>query len=247
MRDDDLLSQLGAFVREEERRRDPLLDKLVEGRATPEEVATLEQRAAGNPEAEAELERHRPIGEAVKQRVVARAQAELRPQATVVPLRRRMTWAAPTAALLAAAAAWMLMVRSPAIEALPGYSLEASGGVDTTRGEHHAERLVLAPDSRLELRLRPSNDIAGKVELRALLRGPNGSEPITLTPQVSPQGAMRVRVLAGEAFGARTGDHELLLITCRAEACDDAVKAAGNGTTEGPGYHILVQPLTLQR
>jgi hypothetical protein len=243
MAEDDLLSQLGAFVREAERTRDPLLDKLVEGQATPEEVATLEQRAAGNPEAELELERHRPIGEAVKQRIVARAQAELRPPAKVVPLRR---WAAPAAAVMAAAAAWLLMVRSPAIEALPGYSLQASGGIDKTRGEHHAERLELAPDSRLEVQLRPASDVTGKVELRALLRGPNGTEPIALTPQVSPQGALRVRVLAREAFGTRTGDHELLLITCRPDACDDALKAAQTGASEGPGYHVLAQPLSLR-
>jgi hypothetical protein len=245
MPEDDLLSQLGAFVREEERTRDPLLDKLVEGKASPAEVATLEQRAAGNPEAEAELERHRPIGEAVKARIVERAQAELRPQARVLPM-RRTRWVAPTAAIMAAAAAWLLMVRSPAIEALPGYSLEASGGVDTTRGEHHAERLVLQPDSRLELQLRPAQDLKGKVALRAVLRGAGGTEPIALTPQVSPQGALRVRVLARDVFGARSGDHELLLITCRPDACDDAVKAAQSGAHEGLGFQVFVQPLSLR-
>jgi hypothetical protein len=251
MAEDDLLTRLGALVREEERESDPELEKLVQGTSTPEELRTLRTRAEADPALEVRIAQLTPMDDGVRQRIVQQAIKEhLQPKAKVVELRprKKVSWLAPAAVALSAAAAVLLMVRSPEVAELPGYSLSAKGGVDVERGSTREGPIVLAPDSTLQLVLRPASDVEGPLHVKALVRAGSQLDELVVHPEISPSGSIRIRELSSALFGARTGAHELLVITCRPEACESALSELREGkSTRGPGWESHAQPLLLER
>ena len=256
MTDDDLLSRLGALVREEEHEGDPALDKLVHGKLTASEQAALQARASQDAELAHRVSQLTPLDEQVRARIVQSALSALPAagsQAKVSELRprRRSVWLAPAGIALSAAAAALIMLRAPeptpTSEELPRYALSARGGVDLERGSTREGPLVLAPDSTLEVVLRPGSDVHGRIEVHGLVRSGSQSDELTLHPELSPSGSVRIRELTSTLFGNRKGPQELVLVTCRPEACEGALGASrSRGPTRGPGWESLVQQLVLE-
>jgi anti-sigma factor RsiW len=253
MTDDDLLSRLGALVREEEHESDPVLDKLVHGKLTQAERAELEARARQDAELAHKVSQLTPVDDQVRARIVQSALASLpgapATKATVSQLRprRRSMWLAPAGIALSAAAAALIMLRSPAVDEIPSYALTARGGVDLQRGSTREGPLVLAPDSTLEVVLRPGSDVHGRIEVHGLVLSGAQSQELVLHPELSPTGSVRIRELTRTLFGDRKGAHELVLVPCRPEACEGAlVEAKGHGQTRGPGWESLSQQLVLE-
>jgi hypothetical protein len=147
--------------------------------------------------------------------------------------------------VVSAAAAALLMLRSPRVEDLPSYSLSSRGGVDVQRGTLREGPLVFAPDSTLELVLRPQHDMQGSVAVRAFLR--ESGRVLMVHPEISPSGAMRIRAQASALFGDRKGVQEIVLVTCRPETCERALhEVQGKVAERGAGWQSLSQQVVLE-
>ncbi len=175
MSEDPLLDDLVRVSREEnaaERSRlDDRWDRLAAGTASAEEVAELRALAQGSAEAGAAYEAFRPLGADFRQRVVraireqdARMDAPSEtparaPRASVLPGLKLWLGFGGFAATAAAAAAFMVLARAPA---LPSYAVaEVSGGTATMRAERPGERPVFAPGDPFEVGARPLTAVPG--------------------------------------------------------------------------------------
>lgn len=239
MADDDLLSRLGAVARELENEREPGLDRLVTGTATDDERRELARRAADDPALRDDMKRLEPVGEAVRQHIVERARFEL----SASSKRSRARWLVP-ASLAAAAAAALLLARGPAHAPLPDYALTVAGGIDEVRGDDARERLVVGPDTPVDLLLRPARDVTGPVALRAFFRD-DPARMLALSPDISAQGSLRVHGRAHELLGTNRGERELVLIACRPDVCEAAARVATN-TVKGEGWRAAYVQLSFE-
>ena len=122
MADDDLLSRLGALVREEEQERDAELHKLVHGTLTPAEREELATRAANDPALARQVEQLTPVSDELRMRIVQQALAARTAQAPAPAARalhasepakvselrpkKRISWLAP------ASTSWSTATRS---------------------------------------------------------------------------------------------------------------------------------------
>ena len=155
-----------------------------------------------------------------------------RDEAGVTPLRpahRARVWAA-VAGGLAAAAALVLLIRGPVQYGaqktipLPAYAMDARGGEQDVRGapDRTPAALRLAPDSRVELVLRPATSVARPITIAAFIvpreAAPGGTaqrqgpEPLRLPFETSEKGTARLAGRAADLFGARRGRWQLRLI-----------------------------------
>lgn len=218
MSEDQLLNALGRTARDDEAAAglDERWDRLAAGTASAGEVAELEALAASSPEAREIYEAFRPLGAAFEARVVAAAQAELpRPSARLLPFRHAglRRWA-PWAALGAAAAALLLLVRPLPQAPLPDYALQLSAGDQTERGDEPTNGAlpVFTPGSLLTLRLEPHEVPEGEVEVRCcwfLLDaegiGDTAAVRWQATVEAGRAGIVRVRGTVGEDFALSPG------------------------------------------
>ncbi len=227
MNDDELLEALAAAARAE-RARDPRYDALADDALSEEDRAAL--AALGDDEA---MTVFTPLGDAAKARFADAALGALGAQAPpasgakVLPFRRTWVGRALTFAVpLAAAAALAFILLRPAAEGpgLPEYRLDATAGERTLRSADPAPADVprYGPGSRIELVLRPSTAAQGPVAVRAFLNRGGELQPWAVTPEVSPEGAVRIAGPVEKLLPEVTGEVEILLAVGRPEALPDA-------------------------
>ncbi|WP_437337955.1 hypothetical protein [Sorangium sp. So ce394] len=165
------------------------------------------------------------------------------------PGRRR--WLA-AAAVLAAAAAWVLVARlgpghqgsatgDPGALALldapapvPDYAVSIAGGEAGQRsanGDPAAPEVArLGPGSRLEIALRPATRVEGPVAVRAFLIAGDKALPWDVRPEVSAQGAARIAGDTEALFrGVPEGEWEIAIAIGRPEALPDRPAELADG------------------
>ncbi|WP_437580116.1 hypothetical protein [Sorangium sp. So ce887] len=193
------------------------------------------------------------------------ASTEAAPAGRVVPLAAtpgRARWLA-AAALLAAAAAWLLVARPStedpgrhpggatgepgalALASVPAYTLSVAGGEVGQRsasGDAGAPETVrLGPGSRLEIALRPATRVEGPVAVRAFLIAGDRALPWDVRAEVSAQGAARIAGDTETLFhGVPEGEWEIAIAIGRLEALPDRpVELAGEPRSEGEKSNIF--------
>ena len=252
-RDDDWLDALGRAARGQTQERggdEARWERLAEGTLSPEEDAELRRLAAEDPAAAEKYEAYRPLGDDVKERIVARIAEALppAPQKKIVALPRRKGAGVAFVAALAIAAGALLWVRPPlgsVDEALPSYALTVSGD-RTTRaaGDAPAEGVVeLHTDSRVDLVLRPAKAVTGEVGARAFLVQGGAAKAWAPPLQISNDGAVRITGGAGELFGG-PGEWQVVLAVGRprdlpSDATDVAAEA--NGARRTHSWKLLTR------
>ncbi|WP_437320214.1 hypothetical protein [Sorangium sp. So ce385] len=182
------------------------------------------------------------------------ASTQAAPAGRVIPLAAapgRGRWIA-AAAVLAAAAAWVLVARlgpgrhggatgEPGALALleapapvPDYAVAIAGG---EAGQRSANGDAVAPDiarlgpgSRLEIALRPATRVEGPVAVRAFLIAGDKALPWDVRAEVSPQGAARIAGDTAALFrGVPEGDWEIAIAIGRPEALPDRPAELADG------------------
>jgi hypothetical protein len=115
--------------------------------------------------------------------------------AKIIPFRqsflgRAITIAAPIA--LAAGLAWVVLAPGAA-RPVPGYSIEATGGLKTVRS-HGPESgpVIIAPGVRIDWVISPDTAVEGPIGLTAYLTRDGGSRHWPLSPTITPAGAVRI-------------------------------------------------------
>jgi hypothetical protein len=188
MSEDRLLRELGHLAREEEgadkTRLDERWDRLAAGTLTAEEEAELLALSETSPEAREAYEAFRPLGADFQARIVEAAAAELpKPKPSPLPFRPARIGGWLTAAAAVAACLFVLL-RSPApMPALPVYTAELSGGVQTMRGDEPdpaGRQPAFGPGSILTLVARPEKSIDGReLDARGFFSPQTGKADLT--------------------------------------------------------------------
>lgn len=220
MNEDRLLRELGHLAKEEEgaekARLDERWDRLAAGTLTTEEEAELLALAETSSEAREAWEAFRPLGPEFQARVVEKIAAELpkkrRGRILQFPAVRIGGWVTAAAAV---AACLLVLLRSPAAApALPVYTAELSGGVQTIRGEAAPTSgpQVFGPGSWLTLIVRPQQTVSGPVEARAFLA--QGAEIVSWQPGIEIENG-GVRLQGEPAREVRPGDWRLWVVVGR--------------------------------
>ncbi|HEY8211969.1 MAG TPA: hypothetical protein VIG99_31020 [Myxococcaceae bacterium] len=189
------------LVRDAARERDPMADPrwdaLARGALSSEEEAELRRK---DPEA---FEALRPLDAAAQARMVSGAVEALLPAprtAKVIPLMRRRL---PVAILAAAAAVVLAVWLGRPAGPLPAYELALAGGEREVRSGSSPEAPVPrldAPQSRLEVRLRPAAEVQGDVAWRCALEGEGGRRPWSPAGAVKPGGTVVIAGTREELF-----------------------------------------------
>ncbi len=218
MKNDPLLQALGALAREQDPTRDPRWDELAAGEmggATREQLRGEVARSEGEAFADEAFQAFEPMGDEAKGRFVEGILAEAGKshvqEAKVIPLRRAW-WAAGSIGTLAAAAAVLMLLRSPGPDALPPYDLVVSGGESGVRALTVQEVPKLAPGSRLEVVLRPATRTEGPLVVRGAMRKGNDIRSWSPSVETDPDGAARIAGTRETLFADTPGGRWTLLI-----------------------------------
>jgi hypothetical protein len=167
------------------------------------------------------------------------------------PTRRLFVAVAFGAPLAAAASALLLMGPRGEPTELPGYELEASGGLRALRGPadtRAVEPQKLAPSSVLRVVLRPAIAVDGPVQVAVFVaqRGQmNDVEVVSPPVEIAPTGAIAVHAEAGPTFGARRGPWELRLVVSRPELASRSAELGRGPESSGDGWQRLTVPIEL--
>lgn len=242
MKDDTQLLALGEAEREDqavpERWR-----RLVEGRASAEEIAALEAEAAQDPAAAALWARFRPLEPDVEAKIAHAALAHR--------TRGRRTGRMAIAGGLLAAAAGVLLTLADFGEAqLPQYRLEAS----TPDLEHRGaaapavDRPVHHPGSAVTLVLRPARPAEADLAVDSYLSQDGDLEQVELPWRLSEAGAARLEIVPSERFAGRSGDLTLVAVVRPTGASPlpaEAARGATRAEAEARGVRVLEYPFRL--
>ena len=211
MREDErLLEALGAVAREGRDSADELdrlLGRLTHGELAPEMLAQLEEQAREDAGLALQLDAHRPLGPALRDRIAEGIIVALQPRAVRPP---GMRWIRRVAYVcLPAAAAAVLFVglrtETPVVP-LPPYEIALRGDSrDRAPPVPFTGPVTLSPGSRFELVLRPTQGTSGPVAARARLLLGDRPVPLTAPIQVAGSGAVRIEGTRHEIFGDRVG------------------------------------------
>jgi hypothetical protein len=178
-----------------------------------EDAAILAQMAATtNEEAQALLA---PLDEEARARIAAAAFPESRRALT----RRAKMTALAVGAALAIAAAVALVARGTGPSApLPPYEVALFGAPSHLRGAPgvtSTPTIAVAPESPLEIVLRPDVDVRGPVVAGAFLVEGGGARRWSAPIEVSEDGAVRIAGRVDSLFGARRGEVDVIVIVAR--------------------------------
>jgi hypothetical protein len=274
MSSDEVLRSLARVAREEsanEAELDPRWAKLALGELGDADVAALERFAESDPEAEEKLAAYRPMGEEEKERLAARIVSVLAegkgarglPIVNLAPRPRRAprAWQLGIAAGLALAAGfavWSARVPSAPVamtqgDALPAYALVTSSGDRATRGAEappSSDAIEVAPDSTLDVLLRPATVVKGPVSVRAFLAPADGGAVRDWAPElrVSADGAIAIQGTAGELLGAPEGTWDLVFALGRPSDLPGSAEAVGRalaGSETARRWQLLVRRVRL--
>jgi hypothetical protein len=253
MSSDDLLRSLARVAREEATKDEgeARWGDLALGELDAEDVAALEKLAAEDAEAAEKLVAYRPLDDAAKDRIAARlAPAATAPAAAkVVPLAarpRRVAWIAAAVAIAAGVALWRGASTPESGPPLPAYAMVVSSGDRATRGTEPTttEETVVAPDSRLEIRLRPAKQVAGSVAVRGFLVQGGVARPWVPPMQTSADGAVAIDGAASALLGVSAGTWDVVLAVGRPSdlpSADAILKAVAAGSAAGEPWQMFVR------
>jgi hypothetical protein len=225
MNEDELLRELVQHAREDGAASgDVRWERLAAGELSAAEEATLRDEAAKDPELAALYEACRPLGDAAREKIVARIlPSPAAPRVGRFAAGRRIALVAASVAVAAAVAVWMTS-RGPEpvarLDMAPPYVLEATGGDRPRRSapEPSVGAMELTADSRLALVLRPSSPAPDAVSVRAFLVRGGDARAWNPPMQRSPDGAVRIAGAAGELLGStEAGTWTLAFAIGRAE------------------------------
>jgi len=254
--EDRILREVGALAAEQQRfeGEEALLRDYCEGRLSPAEVEKLEQRAVEDSEFQQRFEAYRPLGVSARAGIADvlvrlqqdEAAASVRERASVGSglaqwrawLERLRWYSLPAAAAVALLIWWLLPVGPDGGPALPAYDISARGGIRQVRGEAEQEIAKLAAGSELELTLRPSTAVEGKLAVAVFVVTPEGSQPVAAHAQLAASGAARL-IIARSAFGDLSGIVRLRVVIGRPERLQSAAELASASATAGPGWRRL--------
>ncbi len=214
-RDESLMALAGeAARRERDAEPDPRWDALAYGELDDAEREALREAAGEDFDA---LEALFTGGDAAAQEAQVDAlldRIEAPAPSAAVPLRRsrwRLVGGAAAAVMLAAAA-WLIFVPPRPSVSAPVYELEVSGGQRDVRGtETEDGPRRLGPTARLTLSLVPEVAADPSITAVAFARGAGGARPLALAFERSETGSFRWAGGASE-LGLPPGDWTLVLL-----------------------------------
>lgn len=195
----ELMDKLAEIIRDE--RVVEQLQRMAAGRLSPAETAELERRAEGDPALREAMALCAPVSPDFHARLAEAARASLaaRPAAARRTRRARVAWILAGAA--AAAAAVLLVSRRggpPGAFDLPDYRASISG-VDEYRAATADVRLRAGGPIRIHLR--PAVRVEEPVEAWFFLARADRIEPIALSVETDPSGAVRATGTVGDWAG----------------------------------------------
>lgn len=224
MSDRPLLDGLAEVAREERalEREDPELAARLKGELSAAAAAELEARI--DP-LDAEL--FQPISAERKAELMNKVRAQLAasspaasaaPAENVVSLSRRRwpLFLAIAASALIAVFGARRFLSSPAASALPAYAMSISSGEQQQRAHVPPEQIpVFAPNTTLQLILRPAREVEGAVELRGFLK--RGERTIAWSPPstVDPGGSIIIEGQASELLRVEPGEWTIVIVLGR--------------------------------
>lgn len=259
MKDDDVLetlSHIGDHVRRE-RADDAALEAVARGESASasEAVRALEERAKREPETAAMVAASRPSGDAAVERVVARVGAKANANAKadanakanakggrlIALVRRASVVVAPLA--VAAAVVLYLGRGGGSREALPEYSVVASGEKDTRGADEAQARLELrgGEGATFEIVARPGTDAGAHVVAYVFAIGEGEPNPVDAKVEVAFGGSVRIRGRARALDGAREV-RVVLGSTSDFKRFEDALSHAREGKSDAR-VRVLTVPI----
>ena len=226
MDEDRLIRELADLAREGDEagglHLDERWDRLAARTLTAEEEAELRALAAASPEAREAYEAFRPLDTAFQDRVVAALAAETRtaPSSRILPFRRGIARLGASLAAAAAVAAGLLIVlRGPSSQPapIPAYTVELSGGAQTSRGEAGPTSgpQVFVPGELMTITAQPERSV-GPVEARGFFV--RGGEIVPWKPQPETNratGSVRFRGTLGTDIRLPPGDWKAWIVVGR--------------------------------
>lgn len=264
MSDRPLLEGLAEVAREQraEEREDPELAARLKGELSPEAAAALEARldpldaALFQPisadrkaelmrKARAQLEAAEPASAAAAGVEVG----ELARPANVVALspRRWPLFLAIAASAVIAVFGARQFMSSPEALALPKYALAISSGAQQARAEvaPSDEAPVFAPNTTVQLILRPAEAVRGAVAFRAFLK--RGDQLTLWSPPsaIDPGGSIIIEGQASELLKVERGAWTIVVVLARPEAIERAAKEAASGRPPAAGVEVLEQKIVV--
>lgn len=203
----DTITKLVQAEREEQTIPEEWLE-VVEGRASDEQIAALEARAAHDEEAAFLLAAFRPMSDESEEALVQ----SLLPEKKVVRFRPRRRIATAVMTLAAAAAAMFFVVRA-GDQPMPAYHLEASTPDLGFRGDAKTvERPKHHVGSGLAIVLRPQVPFDGDVEVATFVEQNGARTRIELPVEISERRAIRVDGVVRELLPGRIGPATLVFV-----------------------------------
>jgi hypothetical protein len=156
----------------------------------------------------------------------------------VVALRPRRRGLLALAAPLAAAAGLLLFLRMGGPAPVPGYAVVIEGGRSEQRAApaaNAADRpILLGPEERIRVLLRPDTELDGPVAARVYFAGPRGVVPVAVPVEPGPHGALLVPELRAEVLGDAPAG-ELIFVVGRPDALPAAAEVARRAAAHDDG------------
>lgn len=257
----DLVETIAAHEREEQK-DDALFERVARGTASPEELESLEARAASDESIRLRLDASRPLDDAALDRIAARiakpAEHTRSPEVgggrrdtTVVSLwkRRAVMLAGP----LALAAAMVLYITAgpglgPSGPTIPSYAISATSEKEMRGDAPVATRLRLGShandrDARFTIVLTPETAVPAKVVAYAFVMSVPEPTPLEAKIETSAEGAIKISGASRTLDGAK----ELRVVVGPPSSIgrfDDAITRAQKGTSD---EHVRVMSIPIER
>jgi hypothetical protein len=254
-------------------------EALAEGHLDQEQKETLRRAAEESATAMAAYEAFRPLGpdfEARMQAAVAPHLPKALPEDAIedqvglgeipdspavgrdsnpLPFRQRerkkLHWL-PMVAGLAACLLFFLWPRGMEWAPLPSYTAKISGGVQTMRDLSTTQQKSVgySRQGQLEALLRPEIATTGTVVARAYLGTPKGIEILPFEPEVSEQGAIRLRIAISSLLPFDLDSATLYLAAGRPDSLPSASEVAdlpsGKETWSVDTWYLAAYPIKIK-
>jgi hypothetical protein len=189
-------------------------------------------------------------------RLVAMIEAQLREEnggrAKVVSLASapRRRWIAPVTSALVLAASVALWLRASSVDPtsidapLPAYHLVSQGGLAATRGsaptEAAAEVITLTAGQDVVLVARPSEEVAGDVQARVIVRTAGGDRAWPGSVELGAGGTVRLRGAMRDLAPTGVDTFEIVVLVGRASSLARALAhATPSELTDSDGVHVM--------
>jgi hypothetical protein len=241
-----LLEALAELAREQQEleREDPELVAWQKGQLSPEQSALLEQRSEPRDAAlfqPVSPDRKEELARSVREQLGAPAES---PRDNVVRLpHRRWPWLVTIAASVAVVFFGRNFFVSPDQPHLPPFALAISSGAVNDRIEAPPANVVptFAPNTTLQLILRPEKEVSGEVAFRAFLV--RGDRWIEWSPPfaLDVSGSIVIEGQTSELLRVDPGEWTLVFVLARPAEVDAAAKQVAGRSRDRPASSIVLE------